>query len=249
MPKRKTAAAKVRKTATKDLPTVVRGALKWLELKSTGRDRDNLVRFAINAKPAFGVSMSNIRALAKRLGRNHELAAGLWATGWYEARMLATLVDEPDQVTSAQMNRWCREFDNWGIVDTACFALFDRTPHAWSKVTRWSTSRGEFQKRAAFALLACLALHDKHSADQPFLKALPLVEKAASDDRNFVKKGVRWALRAIGGRSAVLNAAAIASARRLASAKDASSRWIGKGALRELTGPAVRKRLARAEAT
>ena len=139
----------------------VQAALSWLERKSTKRDRDNLERFGINAKKAFGVSMANIQLLAKRLGRSHELAAALWNTGWYEARMLASFVDEPARVTPAQMDRWCRDFDNWGICDTVCFHLFDRTPHAWAKVARWSDKRDEFVKRAAFALLASLALHDK----------------------------------------------------------------------------------------
>ena len=124
---------------------------------STKRDRDNLARFGITASKAFGVSMANIQVLAKRLGRNHELAAALWDTGWYEARMLTSFVDEPARVTPAQMDRWCRDFDNWGICDTVCFHLFDRTPHAWAKVAQWSGKRDEFVKRAAFALLASLA--------------------------------------------------------------------------------------------
>ncbi len=136
----------------------VQAALLALERMSTKRDRDNLVRFGITATRPFGVSMANLKILAKRLGRDHALAAGLWDTGRYEARMLATLVDDPALVTPAQMERWCRDFDNWGICDTACFVLFDRTPHAWAKVSEWSSRREEFVKRGAFALLACLAL-------------------------------------------------------------------------------------------
>ena len=143
----------------------VQAALVALERMSTKRDRDNLARFGITATRPFGVSMANLKMLAKRLGRNHALAAGLWDTGRYEARMLATLVDEPALVTPAQMERWCRDFDNWGICDTACFVLFDRTPHAWAKVSEWSGRREEFVKRAAFALLACLALHDKDTPE------------------------------------------------------------------------------------
>ena len=169
---------------------------------STRRDLDNLARFGITATRPFGVSMANLKVLAKRIGPHHELAAALWDTDRYEARMLATLIDEPARVTPVQMERWCRDFDNWGICDTACFALFDRTPHAWAKVTEWSDRRGEFAKRASFALLACLALHDKGAPDAPFLEGLRLIEQAASDDRNFVKKGVSWAIRLVGRRNA-----------------------------------------------
>ena len=150
--------------ATLEIRTQVEGALAALGKLSTKRDRDNLKRFGITAGKAYGVSMANVQVLAKRLGRNHELAAALWATGWYEARLLTSFVDEPERVTPAQMDRWCRDFDNWGICDTICFHLFDRTPHAWTKVAQWHDKRAEFVKRAAFALLASLALHDKHGA-------------------------------------------------------------------------------------
>src|SRR5262245_16583192 len=126
----------------------VQDALTWLERNSSQHDRDNLKRFAINALKAFGISMAKLRILAKQLGRDHDLAVALWNSGWYEARLLACLIDEPARVTPAQMNRWCRDFDNWGIVDTACFCLFDRTPHAFAQVVKWSKQRGEFQKRA-----------------------------------------------------------------------------------------------------
>ena len=211
---------------------------------STKRDRENLKRFGITANKAFGVSMVNMQKLAKQLGRNHELAAALWKTGWYEARMLTSFVDEPARVTSAQMDRWCRDFDNWGICDTICFHLFDRTPHAWSKVNRWHDERGEFVRRAAFALLASLALHDKQTGDEPFVEALALVERAATDDRNFVKKGVSWALRLIGRRNRFLNTQAVRVSRRLAASPAAAARWIGRGALKELTSPMVMRRLA-----
>jgi len=181
------------------------------------------------------VSVSNIQVLAKQLGRSHELAAALWETGWYEARMLSSFVDEPERVTAAQMDRWCRDFDNWGICDTVCFHLFDRTPHAWTKVAQWAGKRDEFVKRASFALLASLAGHDKKANDEQFLKTLPLIERAATDDRNFVKKGVSWALRRIGTRNATLKAAALELARRLADLPDPASRWVGKDTLRDLT--------------
>jgi 3-methyladenine DNA glycosylase AlkD len=216
-------------------PSDVDAALTALEKMSTKRDMDNLQRFGIDAPKAFGVSMANIQQLARRLGQSHDLAAALWASGWYEARMLAAFVDDPALVTPAQMERWCRDFDNWGICDTVCFKLFDRTPHAWDKVTAWHGRRKEFEKRAAFALLASLAGHDRTAADARFIEGLALVERAADDERNFVKKGVLWALRRIGTRNAALDAAAIATARRLAASAAPAARWIGREALREMT--------------
>lgn len=236
--------AATRNGGARPLAEQVEDALASLEEMSTARDRENLVRFGINAKPAFGVSMANVQRLAKRLGRSHALAAALWDTGWYEARMLTSFVDEPARVTPAQMERWCRDFDNWGICDTVCFKLFDQTPHAWAKVAAWHDRRDEFQKRAAFALIASLAGHDKRASDQQFLDTLPFIERAAADDRNFVRKGVSWALRALGRRNAALNAAAVAVARRLAASPEPAARWVGKDALRDITKPAVVRQLA-----
>jgi 3-methyladenine DNA glycosylase AlkD len=221
---------------------VVRAAVASLEQMSTRKDLDNLARFGINAKNALGVSMANVQVLAKRLGTSHELAAALWETGCYEARMVASFVDDPALVTPAQMERWCRDFDNWGIVDTVCFKLFDRVPHAWAKVEPWSKKKGEFQKRAAFALLASLALHDKKAGDEQFLRCLPLIEQAAGDGRNFVKKGVSWALRSIGLRSPALRAASSELAERLAAWEEPSARWLGKEALREFKKKGKKKK-------
>jgi 3-methyladenine DNA glycosylase AlkD len=222
----------------------VESALAWLTDHSSDKTREGMARYAIPSDHALGVTVSDIRLLAKRLGRNHELAAALWKTGGYEARMLTSFVDDPALVTSAQMDRWCRDFDNWAICDTLCFHLFDRTPHAWTKVAQWSGKREEFVKRAAFALLASLAVHDKGAADAAFLESLPFIERAATDDRNFVKKAVNWALRTIGKRNPTLNDAAVLVARRLAESPDAAPRWVGKDALRELTSTPVIQRLA-----
>ena len=215
------------------LQDVVKAALESLEQMSTPKDRDNIARFGINARNALGVSMANVQRLAKRLGTSHELAEALWKTGVYEARMVASFVDDPALVTPAQMDRWCRDFDNWGIVDTVCFKLFDRVPHAWSRLEPWSRKKDEFQKRAAFALLACLALHDKKTGDEPFLRGLELVEQAAGDDRNFVKKGVSWALRSVGLRNPKLRGAATELATRLSTSDEPTARWLGREALRE----------------
>lgn len=221
----------------------VEDTLAWLKRHGTKRTRDGMAGYGIFTDKAFGVPMATMLQLAKRLGRNHSLAAALWATGWYEARTVAAFVADPAQVTPAQMDRWRRDFDNWAICDTVCFHLFDRTPHAWRKVAQWSSRRDEFGKRAGFALLACLALHDKSKLDQPFADSLALVEAAAGDQRNFVKKAVSWALRAIGRRNSALNNAAVTVARRLALSTAPPARWIGKDALRDLTSPATLRRL------
>lgn len=220
-------------------------ALTWLRRRGSKRNRDGMARYGIVAPNVFGVSVATIQQLGKRLGRNHALALALWQTGWYEARMLCAFVDEPGRVTPSQMDRWARDFDNWAICDTVCFHLFDRTPHAWTKVHKWSGRRGEFVKRAAFATLAGLSLHDKTSSDEPFVQALGLIEPAATDERNFVKKGVSWALRTVGRRSVRLNEESVAIATRLTGADAKSARWIGRDALRELTSAAVRTRLER----
>jgi 3-methyladenine DNA glycosylase AlkD len=204
-------------------------------------------RYGIVTKDAFGIPMNEMQRVAKQLGRNHELALALWETGNYEARTVAAFVAEPERVTPALMDRWCRDFDNWGICDTVCFKLFDQSPHAFGRVEAWANRKDEFQKRAAFALLACLALHDDHADDKAFTKLLPLIETAAADERNFVKKGVSWALRAIGGRSVKLNAAAVELAKRLKDSPDSSARWIGSDVLRDITRPAVARRLARSK--
>ncbi len=220
--------------ATAALRQQVDQALAWLDEARTERDLANLARFGITATNPLGVSVSNIQNIAKRLGRHHELALALWQTNCYEARLLAAFVDEPARVTAAQMDRWCRDFDNWGVGDTLCFHLFDRTPHAWKKVHQWAALDGEQQKRAGFALLACLAGHDRHATDAQFLDGLRLIEAHAGDDRNFVRKAVNWALRRIGTRSPALRQAAIEVAERLALSPAPTPRWIGKDALRDL---------------
>ena len=182
--------------------------LAWLEQRGTRRAVLDMARYGIVAKRAFGVPMKTLLTLQKRLGKDHTLAAGLWASGWYEARLLAALVDDPKLVTRRQMNAWAAGFENWGDCDTVCFKLFDQTPLAWDCAPRWAASAREFVKRGGFGLIACLALHDKGAPDAKFLAFLPLIERGADDEHNFVKKGVSWALRSIGRRNRALNAAA-----------------------------------------
>jgi 3-methyladenine DNA glycosylase AlkD len=229
--------------AKTSLQNELQSALKWLKSHSTKATLDAMARYALPSNNAFGVAYRDMKALGKRLGRNHELAAALWGTGVYEARMVTSFVADPALLTPAQMDRWCKDFDNWGICDTMCFNLFDRAPHAWAKVTQWSSSNDEFVKRTAFALLWSLSVHDKRTGDEPFIEGLALIERAAGDERNFVKKSVNMALRAIGKRNRTLNDAAIAVARRLADSPNSVSRWIGKDALNELTSLSVVRRL------
>jgi len=242
MPARKAIAAT--KGPKRSLKQEVTEIVAWLKRTGTQRNREGMARYAIPSDNAFGISVGTLRQYAKRLGRNHELAAALWDTGWYEARMLATFVENHADITPAQMDRWCRDFDSWAICDTACFGLFDRTPHAWKKVEQWAKRKPEFEKRAAYALLASLALHDKAAPDAVFLRLLPLIERGAADDRNFVKKGVNWALRGVGRRNPKLHAAAVQVAQRLAASTEAAPRWVGKDALRGLLSPAMKRRVA-----
>lgn len=198
------------------------------------KTRDGMVRFAIPNDRAFGVPVGKIRELGKRLGRNHVLASQMWKTGWYEARMLTAFVAEPAKLTPALMDRWCREFDNWAICDTFCIHLFDRSPHAFDKVRQWCNAKDEFVRRASFALLASLAIHAKKIGDEPFRACLPLIEPAANDERNFVKKGVSWALRSIGRRRMGLRDEVMELATRLSKSENAAARWVGKDALRDI---------------
>ncbi|HEX2749770.1 MAG TPA: DNA alkylation repair protein [Verrucomicrobiales bacterium] len=230
------------------LPVEERVRSLMAELKRLGSEKrrgEMAARYGIVTDDAFGVAMGDMQKMAKRAGRDHALAAALWETGNYEARMLAALVDEPAEVTAAQMDQWCADFDNWAICDTVCFQLFDRTPHAFSKVEKWSRSKVEFVRRGAFALLASLALHDKKAAPAVFAPFLSMIEAAATDDRNFVKKAVNWALRSIGGRNAGLHQAALAVAERLAASTDRCARWVGSDAVRQLSRAVVLKRLAK----
>ena len=218
-------------------------ALTWLKRHSTKATLEGMARYAIPSDHAYGVAMKDIKALGTLLGRNQPLAVALWATGVYEARMLASFVGDPERLTATRMERWCKDFDNWALCDALSFNLFDRTPHAWTKVAQWSSRGREFEKRTAFALLWSLTVHDKHAADEAFKRGLLLIEREAGDERHFVKKAVNMALRAVGKRNRALNAAAVRVARRLAASKDATARWVGKDALRELTSPALMTRL------
>ena len=213
-------------------PRDTASVLRELERNASAQFRaDMSARYGIVTQArVLGTPMAKMKRIAKSIGRDRDFAEALWQTGVYEARMLASMVDEPERVTGAQMDRWIKDCDNWALVDTLCFNLFDRTPHAFAKAAKWAKARDEFVKRAGFALLACLAVHGR-GADEDYLALMPLIERAATDERNFVKKGVSWALRSIGGkRSPKLRAAARELAQRLAESDDRTERWIGRDA-------------------
>jgi 3-methyladenine DNA glycosylase AlkD len=203
-----------------------------------------MARYGIVAKKIYGGwSTPALKKLAREIGRDHVLAQELWAAEAFEARVLATMSDEPEKVTRHQMDRWAKDFDNWAICDSACINVFRYTRFAHRKCMEWSERREEFVKRAAFALMAGLAVADKAASDDTFLNFLPLIKRAADDERNIVKKGVNWALRQMGKRNATLNRAAIAVAQQIRGLDSRAARWIAADALRELQSSAVQRRL------
>lgn len=201
-------------------------------------------RYGISSAKAFGVPVPKLRELAKHAGKDHRLAEALWRSGVNEARLLAAMVADPRQVTEEFMERWVGEVSSWDICDICCGELFDKTPYAYRKAEEWSKRPEEFVKRAAFALIASLAVHDKRAHDEAFLKLLPLIEQGAPDGRNFVKKAVSWALRSIGKRNLALNDAAIRSAERLSTSDSRAVKWVASDVLRELRSEKVGQRLA-----
>lgn len=202
-----------------------------------------MARFGIESNKAYGVRMPELTRMAKETGRGHELAEKLWQHGYTETRILACMIDDPKQVTEEQMERWALEFNSWDVCDQCCMKLFRRTPYAYQKIDEWSVREEEFVKRAAFTLIATLAVHDKKAPDERFIELFPLIIKASDDNRNFVKKAVNWALRQIGKRNQNLNRKAIGLAREIDKLDLKSAKWIAKDALRELEGEKVQKRL------
>ena len=204
-----------------------------------------MARFGIRAKVVYGVSKPKLDEIVKRIGKNHALGLALWETGIHDARLLGMLISRPEEVTKEQMERWVRDFDNWDVCDGTCCHLFAGSKPAWKKAFEWGSRKKEFEKRAGFALAAYLAVHDKAADDAPFQKYLKVIERQASDERNFVRKAVNWALRNIGKRNLRLNREAIRSAERIRKERTRAGRWIAADALRELRSEAVQQRLGR----
>src|SRR5580693_2387355 len=220
-------------------------ALRELRELADPKVRAKLAYFGVNVPKAYGISAPVLKAFARHIGRNQELAEQLWSTGIHEARILAALVGESEKVTAAQMERWVRDFDSWDVVDTTCCYLYVTAKPAWSKIYEWSTRSAEFEKRAAFSLAAYLSYKDKTAEDARFERFLSVIERESHDERNFVKKAVNWALRNIGKRNLRLNRAAIRSAERILGQGSRTARWIARDALRELRSEAVQARLQR----
>ncbi|MDD5509821.1 MAG: DNA alkylation repair protein [Dehalococcoidales bacterium] len=204
---------------------------------------DGMARYGMAVERRLGVSVPELRGLAKDLGRDHELALELWGTGIAEARLVAGMIDDPGKLTEAQMEEWVIGIDSWDVCDQVCMNLFEKVPLAWKKIIDWSEREEEFVKRAAFALIACLAWHDKKAADERFIELLPVIVRGATDERNFVKKAVNWALRNIGKRNSNLNRAAVKTAGEIQQIDSRAARWIAADTIRELESEAVRKRL------
>lgn len=203
----------------------------------------SMTRFGINPKNTLGVSVPNLRKLAKQIGKDHKLAQKLWLSRIHEARILASMIDDPKLVSKKQMDKWVKDFDSWDVCDQVCMNLFDKTPFSFKKAIEWTRSSREFVKRAGFALMACLAWHDKKASDKKFIRFFPVIKKESDDERNFVKKSVNWALRQIGKRNLKLNKEAIKTAEKIQKINSKTAKWIASNALKELQGLAVQKRL------
>ena len=217
--------------------------IQKLKSLASPRNVEGMARFGINPDNTLGIPIPVLRGIAKETGKDHQLAQELWASGIHEARILACFIDKPELVTESQMESWVKNFDSWDVCDLCCSDLFDRTKFAHQKAVEWSGREEEFVKRAGFTLMAALAVHDKKASDADFLKFLPIIKRESTDERNFAKKAVNWALRNMGKRNLNLNKMAIKTAEEIKRIDSKSARWIAADALRELTGEAVQKRL------
>jgi 3-methyladenine DNA glycosylase AlkD len=206
-----------------------------LKKHSKPKDREGMARFGINPKYALGVRIPVLRGLAKRIGKNHKLAQDLWKTKIHEARILACMIDDPKIVAEKQLEEWVKEFNSWDLCDQCCMNLFDKLPVVWKKAIEWPKRKEEFVRRAGFALMACLAWYDKKAKDKDFLKFFPIIKKYSTDERNFVRKAVNWALRQIGKRSKNLNKNAIKLAKEIQKIDSKTAKWIAGDAIRELS--------------
>lgn len=216
--------------------------LKKLKSLSNPKAVEGMVRFGINAKNTYGVSIPELRKIAKETGKNHFLAQQLWLSGIHEARILASFIDESEKVTERQMEDWVKDFDSWDVCDQVCGNLFDKTQFAYKKVFDWSKRKEEFIKRAGFVLMAVLSVHDKKAKDKDFEKFFPIIKKYSTDERNFVKKAVNWALRQIGKRNLNLNKKAIKIAKDIQKINSKTAKWIANDAIRELKLWSVKKK-------
>lgn len=223
----------------------VEEVINALGAKAKSGQLEGMARFGITGDRRMGVSVPDMRVIAKECGKDHQLALDLWETGIPEAMIVASIVDVPDQVTDEQMDDWVAGFNSWDVCDQVCGNLFDKTPLAWDKIPEWAGREAEFEKRAAYALIACLAWHDKEAADDDFIRQMPIIKAGADDGRNYVKKGVSWALRNIGKRNPNLNKIAMGTAGELLAMESKTAQWIARDTIRDITSEATRRRFER----
>jgi len=223
----------------------VKDVLDRLKSNAKPEQLAGMAKYGITVERRLGVSVPDMRKLAKELGRDHRLALDLWRTGIAEARIVAGMIGDPSKLTEQQMEDWVKGIDSWDVCDQVCMNLFEKSQLAWKKIIDWSEREEEFVKRTAFSLIACLAWHDKKAADEKFIELLPITIREATDERNFVKKAVNWALRNIGKRNLNLNEAAIKAAKEIKRLDSKTARWIAADAIRELESDAVQGRLKR----
>ncbi|MDH5702605.1 MAG: DNA alkylation repair protein [Aigarchaeota archaeon] len=217
--------------------------LKKLKSKAMPDRLEEMGRYGMVAERRFGVSVPEMRKIAKELGKNHKLALRLWRTGILEARIVAAMIDDPEKLTEKQMEDWVKDINSWDVCDQVCMNLFEKTQLAWKKILDWVKREEEFVKRTAFALIACLAWHDKEAEDEKFIRLFPVIKHGAMDERDLVKKAVNWALRNIGKRNPNLNKAAIKAAKEIQRIDSKAARWIASDAIKELESDAVQRRL------
>jgi len=223
----------------------VKDVLDRLQSKAKPEQLAGMAKYGITVEGRLGVSVPDMRKLAKELGRDHKLALDLWRTGIAEARIVAGMVGDPAMLTEEQMEEWVKGINSWDVCDQVCMNLFEKNQLAWKKIIDWSEREEEFAKRTAFSLIACLAWHDKKASDEEFVELLPVIIREATDERNFVKKAVNWALRNIGKRDLNLNKAAVDAAKKIQRLDSKAARWIAADAIRELESDAVQDRLKR----
>ncbi|MGB6874320.1 MAG: DNA alkylation repair protein [Dehalococcoidia bacterium] len=223
----------------------VKDVLDKLQSKAQPEQLKGMAKYGMTVEQRLGVSVPDMRKLAKEIGRDHKLALDLWRTGIAEARILAAMVGDPDKLTEEQMEDWVKGINSWDVCDQVCMNLFEKNQLAWKKIVDWSEREEEFVKRTAFSLIACLAWHDKKTSDEKFIELLPVIIRGATDERNFVKKAVNWALRNIGKRNLNLNEAAINTAKEIQQLDSKAARWVASDAIRELESDAIQSRLRR----
>ena len=217
--------------------------INLLKKMSNPKNVEGMARYGINPKNNLGISIYKLRPLGKKIGKNHELSLKLWSSGIHDARLLAVFIEDSKQVTEEQMDSWAKDFDSWDICDQACTSLFDSTPHVWKKVYEWADRSEEFVKRAAFSMIAGLAVHDKKASDEKFEELFTLIKRESTDESNYVKKAVNWALRNIGKRKINLNKRAINIAKQIKKLDSKSAKWIANDAIRELSSSKIQERL------